>query len=752
MRLAVPLAIAAGTGALWLRFHVAPDSMTGPALRTAVQSDLIQYFYPMSQYLARRLGAGELPLWNPHACSGIPLLATMQVAAFHPGSWLALLLPAQQAIAVLMLVECVLGGWFCTLLFREWGCDGFASTAGGLLFVSVCLISYTFWPPAVSTLMWLPWLFLCTEKLARGFSYRWWAGLVAATALQILAGFPQILVYNFELLVPFAMLRLWQGRDRDRPWRSLASRGSVLALAVALGAGIAGAQLLPTLELVANSARQGALSPIEVHYLNWRNAIEPIDVAKRALDPFPRMGTSALGGSDYLGIATLILLAVGIAAEVRSGLTWLLIGMGAAALLLANGYRGWGQALYSIYLQIPVIGPLRTPERMRLMTDFCVICLAVIGFDRLGRTGLSKPDARRMQIAVIGAALLVCTGMWMWGSRGGGWRVAAATGLTLALRQWAHRPDSRAALRALLLVLVFTDLLLATGSFGVLRALPIAVARHYVAEPSLRRMNLEFLRGQIDRAGPGRLGFVDYSPAYVAEPSHGAYRVDCYEPLIPRQWADLHRIITRSANVSTTLQTTDPERFAPFFDVAGVKRVLQPDRDGSPGFAENPDALPRAYLIGSYRVTSRDEAIRHVAAGDVDFQHLVLLDEDPGIADSDLDLQPARITEYTPERVVVEARAPAPAVLVLTDSHYPGWRVRVDGKQRRILLANGLYRAVVVDAGAHQVVFEYRPVSFRAGVALSLTSLGILAGVGIRSSGGGRKLFSAIRRSTPRRS
>jgi hypothetical protein len=311
----------------------------------------------------------------------------------------------------------------------------------------------------------------------------------------------------------------------------------------------------------------------------------------------------------------------------------------------------------------------------------------------------------------------------MWGSHGGGWRVAAATGSALALCQWAHRPYLRAALRAVLLALLFADLLLARGSFGVLRALPIEAAQHYVAERGLRIMDLDFLRGQIEGVGPGRLGFVGYNPLYAAEPSHGAYRVDCYEPLIPRQWSDLHRIITRSANISTTLQTTDPERFAPFFDVAGVKRVLRPDRDGRPSFAPNPDALPRAYLIGSYQVMSQAEAIRHVAAG---------------------------IVEYTPERVVVEARAPAPALLVLTDSHYPGWRVRVDGRQRRILLANGMYRAVAIDAGEHRVVFDYRPASFRAGVALSLVSLAILVGVGVRSRDGMRRRLSGARRSTPR--
>ena len=59
----------------------------------------------------------------------------------------------------------------------------------------------------------------------------------------------------------------------------------------------------------------------------------------------------------------------------------------------------------------------------------------------------------------------------------------------------------------------------------------------------------------------------------------------------------------------------------------------------------------------------------------------------------------------------------------------PGWRATVDGEAAEILRANGLYRAVVISEGLHQVVFEYVPGSVRLGGVLSLASLGVLAGV-----------------------
>ena len=65
-------------------------------------------------------------------------------------------------------------------------------------------------------------------------------------------------------------------------------------------------------------------------------------------------------------------------------------------------------------------------------------------------------------------------------------------------------------------------------------------------------------------------------------------------------------------------------------------------------------------------------------------------------------------------------------MLVLSDSYYPGWTAQVDGAPSPILRANGLYRAVAIPAGRHQVVFEYRPSSFRNGAWLSAASALVL--------------------------
>lgn len=77
-------------------------------------------------------------------------------------------------------------------------------------------------------------------------------------------------------------------------------------------------------------------------------------------------------------------------------------------------------------------------------------------------------------------------------------------------------------------------------------------------------------------------------------------------------------------------------------------------------------------------------------------------------------------------RVVL--RAAGPGLLVVGEGWDPGWTVRVDGREERVLKVNGDRLGVVLPDGIHRVVFVHRARGFSQGVLLSL--LGIL-GLGV---------------------
>lgn len=713
----------------WRRFNAAP-----PGRGLLYPTDLLHYFYPRGEAVARRLLAGELPLWNPRLCAGIPELATAQSAVLSPQTWIFAPLPPELGLPLRIFVECLLGGAFAVLFLRRLGLDALAATLGGALYLSTCLLGQSFWPPMISTLLWLPAQLCCVESLSRRWSWRAWLGLVAATALQAVAGFPQFALYSLQLVAAYA------------PCRALALRGAnarglvVLAgtaAAVALGLGVAGAQLLPTAELAALGTRAGVLGAGEIHYLGDPGAMAAL---RNSVDPAPKLlAFDYLRGGNYLGIATLLLLALG-AASADARLVGPLLVLGALGLLLSGGYQGWGAELYRAYAELPLVGRLRSPERQRIVTLVCAIALACIGLDRVGRTAPAL--SRRRRGAAAGAVLLCAAVVATVGADGAPWRAALALLLILGALAAGTRRWPRRAAQVLLLALVLGDVLHATAPYGSLRS-PLrgwTDRLHLLGSTILDADGLARLR---ERAGGQRIEVEQVLPGALADAEH----LMCREPLVPREWAKVRRLppierarVYDATSVAWVVGLEIEEGFDLAQVASEVERRFRSGADPAPApprglrvtLLPKPRALPRAYWVGDATLRPPAQALEHVKRGDVDLRTTVLLDGDRrgrAARRSRAPLGAAEIRLHAPERVEIRVDAPRDGILVLTDVWYPGWRASVNGRDAEVLRANGLFRAVRVPAGRSDVVFEYRPASFRRGLALSALSLGLAVAI-----------------------
>jgi hypothetical protein len=150
----------------------------------------------------------------------------------------------------------------------------------------------------------------------------------------------------------------------------------------------------------------------------------------------------------------------------------------------------------------------------------------------------------------------------------------------------------------------------------------------------------------------------------------------------------------------------------------------------------NPDALPRTFLVGRQQVVDgEDEALRAATAPGFHGTSVAITERPvegvpQGAAGGDVGPPGrAQIAEYENERVVVDAEPTRRSLLVLTDVHFPGWEVRVDGEERPLERVDYLLRGVALDPGRHEVEFLYRPASWDAARAISLAGLLALAGV-----------------------
>jgi hypothetical protein len=84
----------------------------------------------------------------------------------------------------------------------------------------------------------------------------------------------------------------------------------------------------------------------------------------------------------------------------------------------------------------------------------------------------------------------------------------------------------------------------------------------------------------------------------------------------------------------------------------------------------------------------------------------------------------AEIEGYEPLSVQIRAKTAQDNLLVISDTDYPGWQARIDGREVPVTRIEGVFKGVKVLAGEHVIHFFYRPKSFWLGLRITLFCLG----------------------------
>jgi hypothetical protein len=132
------------------------------------------------------------------------------------------------------------------------------------------------------------------------------------------------------------------------------------------------------------------------------------------------------------------------------------------------------------------------------------------------------------------------------------------------------------------------------------------------------------------------------------------------------------------------------------------------------------NVLPRAYLVPRMKVpVEGSHALNTYYDKSFDPRKEVLLSENIAFKESDHFQGEVEQVSYRPNHVTVKTRQEGDGFLVLMDSYFPGWTVKVDGQERPILKANHYYRAVQLGSGRHTLEFDYFPEGLNTGLVIS---------------------------------
>ncbi len=671
--------LVAATAALlaYWRYHVLAH--VGAAV-TFAGSDLSFQFLPDYAYLAGRLRAGAVPLWNP--LHGQPFLATLLPGTLYPARLLLFVLDVPTAMHVSTVVHLVLSFVATFGLARALGAGAFGAATAGAVFVGVHDFPAIYWPNFLEGGAWLPVAAFALVRLAATGAWRWTLALGASVGMVVLAGCYQHALYVGYGLGVVALALLADPSRRGR----LASRSTLarLAVAVVLAAATAAPQALPTLAWGAGAIRSGApLTDVQ---------IDPYPFPGRIWDAmFPGWGRDSL---MLVSTPVLAVAALGRLATRGFGLV-LAIGLaGAIALAL-----GRGTPVFGVVHVLPGFTAFRSPERLLFLVAFFAAIGVAFGVDGLAR------GPRVLRPLAVASALAI------------GWNLFAPQRIDSAL-PWTLPPAAIAGpsgLMALVAEHTAGGRTLFTGG-GAGDGL-------FVKQPGLHAV----------------LALEDYNPlssrrlaAYLraveGEPPTSPSDPDLFLGFLSMKRAIVRPALLDMASVRTILiasQLAMPVRSPPFRPLA---------REKSWTLYENPLALPRAYTIARARFVSDDAAALDALATVDPRDEVVLVAQGAPVDGPPGSLREARITVDEPERVVVEAHVDRPEIAVLTDAIAPGWTARVNDVAAELLPANHLGRGVAVPPGNVRVELTYRAPGFEPGLlAFAAAWTAVVAGAGARA-------------------
>jgi hypothetical protein len=728
-----------------------PADLTRPSTEEAFDQPLL--LEPWLRYT--RTHGLNAPLWDPYQMGGIPLLGTTNGTPYSPLYLPAYVLPFWRGLIFDAALKLFVAAFGTFVLARALGVRFAGALLAGVVYAySLQMVIWLPWPQT-SVWAWIPWMLLLTDRLVRRPEPLAVAGLGTVIGAQFIAGHPETSFHALVFTAAFFLLRLLvlHGRAGLKP-RVLLPRAGAVAGAAAVGAAVGAIWLVPFDELLRNSyetSLRGTLHP-KLGLYALGNLFVPALWGR---------GTGSVTGTIltlnryiYVGALPIVLAGVALLTR-RSGQRIALAGFGAVSLAVALGVPG----LFDLVQHLPGFKQA-DDRRLILVFQLAVALLAGFGLDDLMER-MRRGTTRSLRGPVlIAAGFVLLSVFWVFAVHPSarsfssdllahwGFKAPPATeligialfagGAALLVLARLRRRVRAPAFAALALALVVADLFRA--GMGLNPAVPVAHAAP-PATPAIRylqsRRPARFVglgNGPIPSLGAQTF-------PYATGLRYGIYDARGYNaPLVGRFQRYWSRLVSPTKYLFAVVPTLSEKRLRAL-DLFSVADIVQSRADSPPldlpglslAYARpdaqiysNAGALPRAFVVGAQQIaTGPDAALEAVADDSFDPRRFAVTEADlPGLTGAS-SAPPgftgtARLSSYEADRVVVQASASRPSLLVLTDVAYPGWKASVDGKDAPVEHADYVLRGVVIPAGTHLVTFRYEPSTWSLGRDVSV--------------------------------
>jgi len=700
----------------------AKDYPNGIPFKNFLITDPVRQQFPWKKLAISTEKQFELPLWNPYNFSGTPLLANFQSASFYPLNILFFLMPFVTGWSLLIFLAPTLAGIFLYLYLDNLRLNKLASMLGAVVFAfSGFSIAWLEWGNILHTAIWLPLILLAVDKIFLHFRKKantkyqiskiWSLIFIFSLLSSFFAGHLQIFSYVFLISITYIFVR-WMQLGRLSKFLYLFLILYILFFLLTL------IQWLPTLQFILLSAREidQATWQNSGWLIPWKNLIQFV-----APDYFGNPATGNYWGAwnygelvGYMGVIPLVLALF--AMFFRRDRKTFFFGTILFLSLIFSLPTFFAKIPY--LLKIPFLSTAQ-PTRLLMLIDFSLAVLSAFGLDYLIKT---KDKKFIFSPLVFIAAVLTCLWIFILPSHA---QIAKnnlilptllfATALILFIFLTIFKKTKRITLIIFIIIITVTvfDLIRFGWKFTPF------TNKDYLY-PQTRA--LSYLKKNL-----GDFRFMTTDARILPPNFSSIYRlqsVDGYDPLYLQRYGELI-VASERKKADTTHpfgfnRIINPHNYeSKIIDLLGVKYILSLSEINSPKLKkvfkegqttiyENADVVPRAFFVEKIgRPQNKEEAIRMMFDNSFNPKTTAVIED----TDEKINVikyiakGEAEITEYSENKVVIKTQNAKDGFLILTDTFYPTWKVKIDGEEAKIYRTDYNFRGTFVFAGRHTVEY-----------------------------------------------
>jgi len=624
--------------------------------------DTLIQFFPWRFYINLCLKQGIVPLWNPYLFCGIPFLASIQTGIFYPLGFVFYFFAFPVAYKLYVLIHLFLAFLFMYLLLKEFNADDFSAFFSGMVFaLNGFILTKLEFLSVLGTVVWIPLVFLMLKKSTQKFSLKFVFLLAIIFSIQFFAGHPQYIIYE-AILCFFYSFSAAIFLKKFYPLYTF-------FLSAFLSLFISAVQLIPSIEFILNSARagKGFMEVFFTYSATFKNFVN-------LLNPLQKYSPNNWAYGNFCGITAFLLAIYSLRIKRK-----IVIFFWAVFLFSLFFALGKNNVLFlKLYKYLPFSGIIRYPATIFFLSVFSIAFLS--GF--------------------------------------------------------VLRSEKSRFLKALFIISAFTELFFVGQKFN-----PTTDKRIYMAYGD----KIKFLKEQ--------KGFFRFFHSPKTERNRTASGFDTFDAWV--RWKDnlygdtgllfgLYNAGGQNVELADCYNFTDeicrakgPDDALKLLALLSVKfllidydfnsekwkKVFEESGDYRIRIYENTDFLPLAYFVSGSKILKKGEILKFLKSEKFVPRREVVLEDGIEKKGRSSFFRKALILKRNPVYISLLIDAPCNGWLVLTESFYPDWVARVDGRKEKILRANYFLKAVPVGSGKHIIEFFYKPLSFTVGFWISLISV-----------------------------